>query len=125
MSSSPSYVVRTITRASGHDARMVSKALAALREDRPYLGASGKVANYAAAVERVGSPALAQKFLDAVAREANRAEAKKARQGGKAKTAWQATDDVKVGRWTYPARTNGKVTQRNTKRDGSGEWVAV
>ncbi|ALY10075.1 hypothetical protein RAP15_56 [Arthrobacter phage RAP15] len=31
---------------------------------------------------------------------------------------------VKVGRWEYPARQNhfGK-TERNTKRDGSGEWV--
>lgn len=34
-------------------------------------------------------------------------------------------ESVKVGRWTYPARkVNGKV-ERNTKRDGSGEWVAV
>jgi hypothetical protein len=32
---------------------------------------------------------------------------------------------VKVGRWTYPARkVNGSV-ERNTKRDGSGEWVAA
>ena len=33
--------------------------------------------------------------------------------------------EVKVGRWSYPARTykDGKVT-RNTKRDGSGEWIA-
>lgn len=34
--------------------------------------------------------------------------------------------EVKVGRWTYPARifTDGSV-ERNTKRDGSGEWVAA
>lgn len=33
---------------------------------------------------------------------------------------------VKVGRWTYPARQleNGTV-ERNTARDGSGEWVKV
>lgn len=33
---------------------------------------------------------------------------------------------IKVGRWDYPARTfaNG-AQERNTKRDGSGEWVAV
>ncbi|ALY08837.1 hypothetical protein DRROBERT_51 [Arthrobacter phage DrRobert] len=31
---------------------------------------------------------------------------------------------VKIGRWEYPLRENhfGK-TERNTKRDGSGEWV--
>ena len=35
-----------------------------------------------------------------------------------------AHEDVKFGRWTYPARQDheGNV-QRNTKRDGSGEWV--
>lgn len=32
--------------------------------------------------------------------------------------------EVKVGRWTYPAREfpNGAVV-RNTRRDGSGEWI--
>ncbi|ASZ74366.1 hypothetical protein SEA_KINGBOB_52 [Arthrobacter phage KingBob] len=39
---------------------------------------------------------------------------------------------VKVGRWEYPSRTSTQgfiggdvrtVTERNTKRDGSGEWV--
>lgn len=34
--------------------------------------------------------------------------------------------EVKIGRWVYPSREfpNGAVV-RNTKRDGSGEWVAV
>lgn len=36
-----------------------------------------------------------------------------------------AAEPVKVGRWTYPARHFGGDLQRNTKRDGSGEWVAV
>jgi hypothetical protein len=40
-------------------------------------------------------------------------------------TAFAATTDVKIGRWTYPARTDGTNTVRNTKRDGSGEWIAV
>lgn len=33
---------------------------------------------------------------------------------------------IKVGRWEYPSRkyTDGSV-ERNTKRDGSGEWVAA
>ena len=30
---------------------------------------------------------------------------------------------VKIGRWTYPARKQGGEVSRNTKRDGSGEWV--
>jgi hypothetical protein len=34
--------------------------------------------------------------------------------------------EVKIGRWVYPSREfpNGAVV-RNTKRDGSGEWVDV
>ncbi|QDH48241.1 hypothetical protein SEA_MAMAPEARL_53 [Arthrobacter phage MamaPearl] len=38
--------------------------------------------------------------------------------------AYKELAPVKVGRWEYPARQNhfGK-TERNTKRDGSGEWV--
>lgn len=33
--------------------------------------------------------------------------------------------EIKVGRWTYPTGSvaGGDVTYRNTKRDGSGEWV--
>lgn len=31
--------------------------------------------------------------------------------------------EVKVGRWTYPAQFHATKTLRNTKRDGSGEWV--
>jgi hypothetical protein len=36
------------------------------------------------------------------------------------------TDTVKVGRWSYPVRewTDG-TRERNTKRNGSGEWVAI
>lgn len=34
--------------------------------------------------------------------------------------------EIKVGRWTYPAvRTESGVVARNTKRDGSGDWVDV
>lgn len=34
--------------------------------------------------------------------------------------------NVKVGRWTYPAKLNEKgLTVRNTKRDGTGDWVRV
>ncbi|QDH48957.1 hypothetical protein KDI96_gp52 [Arthrobacter phage Gisselle] len=39
--------------------------------------------------------------------------------------AYKEISPVKVGRWEYPARQNhfGK-TERNAKRDGSGEWIA-
>ena len=38
--------------------------------------------------------------------------------------------DVKVGRWFYPARTafmedGTEQVQRNTARDGSGDWVVA
>jgi hypothetical protein len=32
---------------------------------------------------------------------------------------------VKAGRWTYPAMRSGHDVVRNTKRDGSGEWIAA
>ncbi len=36
-------------------------------------------------------------------------------------------EPVKIGRWSYPARFDmtSNTTFRNTKTDGSGEWVAV
>jgi hypothetical protein len=39
---------------------------------------------------------------------------------------WPQTGTVKVGRWEYPARSmdNGTI-ERNTARDGSGEWIKV
>lgn len=40
-------------------------------------------------------------------------------------TEGETLTEVKVGRWTYPARMiPGGEIERNTKRDGSGEWVA-
>lgn len=30
---------------------------------------------------------------------------------------------TRVGRWIYPVRDSNGVTERNTKTDGSGEWV--
>lgn len=34
---------------------------------------------------------------------------------------------TKIGRWTYPCRrtANGVMVERNTKTNGTGEWVAV
>lgn len=36
---------------------------------------------------------------------------------------WIDGEPIKVGRWTYPTRTDGNVVLRNTQRDGSGFWV--
>lgn len=35
----------------------------------------------------------------------------------------EGAEPVKVGRWTYPARRVDGHLERNTKRDGSGEWI--
>lgn len=32
---------------------------------------------------------------------------------------------IKIGRWTYPVQEQNRRVLRNTKRDGSGEWVKV
>lgn len=40
---------------------------------------------------------------------------------------WAPSSPVKIGRWEYPTRTSadGKVTERNSKRDGTGEWLPI
>lgn len=62
---------------------------------------------------------LYEEFVQAVEAEEARVEAIR----------FQEVPDVKVGRWFYPAREvytdNGIHTERNSKRDGSGEWVTV
>lgn len=40
-------------------------------------------------------------------------------------TATKPVQPVKVGRWTYPAMIKDGALLRNTKRDGSGEWIAA
>lgn len=74
--------------------------------------------------------ALNEKLAEVVARE----EAAHAEQSTPPAPEWDdefqgptkwVHSDVKVGRWSYPARQyeDGLIV-RNTKRDGSGEWVA-
>lgn len=89
------------------------------------------------------SPALRAKFdraaerilqneLDRQTRADIRA-AKKAAKASKGEAVITTTEiaPVKVGRWEYPARevrisdSDQVNVERNTKRDGSGEWVAV
>lgn len=38
---------------------------------------------------------------------------------------WVDNGTVRVGRWDYPAQEFNGQSRRNTKRDGSGEWVAI
>lgn len=41
-------------------------------------------------------------------------------------TALSPDQVARIGRWTYPIRDNAEgLRERNTKRDGSGEWVAL
>lgn len=71
-------------------------------------------------LEGLPSQALQAKAIDLAMRWATKAEAK-----GKTRTI-TATGSAKKGRWTYPTRTwSDGVTERNAKRDGSGEWVTV
>ena len=76
--------------------------------------------------------AAADKIQDRAARKAEREAARLDRPAKKrakkdaelVKSYREGT--VKIGRWTYPARLwEGGVADRNTKRDGSGEWVEV
>lgn len=102
-------VRKTSRYAPGHDARH-----------------AGEVARIVAetgnrkALDLLASPALKAKAAKMVDRLASKSAARSAKA-----TATASVPDVKVGRWTYPARRNGKVIERNTKRDGSGEWIAA
>lgn len=133
--------------APGHDARMVSLAVKATMATDRYLGLStdtyndmqAKIDEVASEIhERFGGP-LSAKYhaaaMNAWEREAAREQRRQeraARKAAKGKGKGPKTDgefgqhpDVKIGRWTYPARvrlSDGRV-ERNTKRDGSGEWV--
>lgn len=92
------------------------------------------------------SPALKTKFVNAASRLIDREldriakrilkDARKAAKNAKKNVVYgEITGHMaKVGRWTYPVRSvqtfvDGKLAsetfERNTKTDGSGEWVAV
>lgn len=76
--------------------------------------------NNALLAQALPTMALQLKAAAMVARTATKAEAKATKA-----TVTKSVEPVKVGRWTYPAMRKGGVILRNTKRDGSGEWVAV
>lgn len=120
----------TATYLPGHDARHVSNLLAAIVQ-------SGDLsqANVNQFAKGLPSMPLQQKLQTAVDNFARRQAAKKApkKSGG----TWMDVDHTvaKIGRWEYPVQEWVEVTrtgdapsgqfQRNTKRDGSGEWVPV
>ncbi len=108
----------------GHDARHAGQvardAVASFR------AGDGAVDSDEFYMELTGRPALIAKArkmaLGLVAKE----DGKKAARTGRKTEAQAKTGTVKVGRWEYPVRmTLAGKAQRNTKRDGSGDWEAV
>lgn len=123
---------------SGHDATHVSNLLAAIAQ-------SGDLSQANVNRYLIGLPskALQIKLQNAVDRLALRRAAKVAGRGrGDSRFEWvdSDTDDYRVGRWLYPVQIKmvkedrllaGEDpsaildSRRNTKRDGSGEWVKL
>lgn len=141
----------------GHDARHVSDLLGSLKGDARDKNKDGKIRITALreAQKALPTPALREKLAKAVERFNNPAE-KKPRAPRAEKPAKpeaevveapveeeftepvdestiirvEETQDVKVGRWFYPARRafledGTEQIQRNEARDGSGAWVAA
>lgn len=117
----------------GHDATHVSMLLAELFNEVQDGGKVTKTMVHAQA-KALPSEALRTKFEKAAERAFFAVKAPKP-----AKVEEPATDDgwvdenpgytegeIKIGRWTYPTRTwEGGIVERNTKPNGSGEWVRV
>lgn len=102
----------------GHDARhagLVARDLVASRQE-------GYERKYSEA--DLGSDVLRAKALKMAERLTAKAKAQADRAAAKG-SKWTQAEPVKRGRWSYPTRTNGKVTQINEKRDGSGTWTAL
>jgi hypothetical protein len=119
----------------GHDQRLMGILVRATRENLEVSWMQGGYLIGSTAVE------YARKVLgDAGVAKLERyiaTEPKRARKSGRTSAAQAAEviaarapaftpGEVKIGRWVYPSRTfpNGAIV-RNTKRDGSGEWIAV
>jgi hypothetical protein len=104
----------------GHDARHASNV-------GRFLATSDDPEANNRALASLGSDKLRAKALAMDSRlrglAAAKAEREAAKAQGKKAPKWTEAEPVKVGRWTYPARTNGKTTQRNESRDGSGTWI--
>ncbi|MGY4541726.1 hypothetical protein ACVWY0_001639 [Arthrobacter sp. UYNi723] len=102
----------------GHDARhagLVARDLVASRQE-------GYERQYSE--EDLGSDALRAKAVKMAERLTAKAQAQADRAAAKG-SKWTEAEPVKRGRWIYPTRTNGKVTQINDRRDGSGNWTAL
>lgn len=118
----------------GHDARHVSDLLATIIEHQEF-------EMIEAYQKDLPSVALRAKFAKAVENYLGRQSKKSAGRQGRTEWVESDTDDYKVGRWTYPVlvemlredvkpaypgeESEYKNFKRNTKRDGSGEWVAL
>ncbi|QGH80716.1 hypothetical protein SEA_ZANELLA_59 [Microbacterium phage Zanella] len=122
----------------GHDAAHVSVLLA------DFIGkgdlSQGALKPYLAALP---SDALKFKLQKAVDNFATKKAGKAPRAAKETRDEWVDvdTDEYKLGRWTYPVQalmlkegiapkhpgeeSEYKDLRRNTKRDGSGEWVAL
>lgn len=118
----------------GHDARHVSILLDGLKSDAEQNAESLISMNsLRVAMRELDTPALKLKLQRAVDRCNDR------RLGSRTVTRPVSSEgfeygQVRVGRWDYPARTRVNSNtqeifpdsmERNTKRDGSGEWVPV
>lgn len=108
----------------GHDARHAGQvARDAVESFRNGQGAVDSPEFY---MELVNRPALAAKARKMALGIVAKAEGKKAAKTGRSTSAQEMTGEIKIGRWTYPARmTIAGKAQRNTRRDGSGSWIAL
>ncbi|UAW08803.1 hypothetical protein SEA_SBLACKBERRY_58 [Microbacterium phage SBlackberry] len=122
----------------GHDASHVSMLLADIVAHGDL--SQGAVKEY---LKALPSGALQLKLQNAVDNFAAKQSAKKPRAAKVERDEWVDidTDEYKLGRWTYPVQalmlkegvapkhpgeeSEYKELRRNTKRDGSGEWVAL
>lgn len=118
----------------GHDARHVS---ALVNKAAQHSFADSIVTPL---VTLLPTESLKVKFIAAVDRAAAKDSKRQNRQIGRVTNAQRKVEkllentqplplstnatEVKVGRWSYPVNPNDP-TFRNTKRDGSGEWVKI
>ena len=105
----------------GHDARHAGQvARDAVESFRHGQGAVDSPEFY---MELANRPALAAKARKMALGIVAKGEGKKT---GRSIPAQEMTGEARIGRWTYPARmTIAGKAQRNSKRDGSGSWVAL
>lgn len=107
----------------GHDQALIGKLTrAALRGDDVAVADGGMLIS-GEALSMAAHLGLSQHGIAKLTRAIDAGKAK--RSATKPASAWIDAVAVKVGRWTYPARTDGTITQRNSKRDGTGEWLTV